>query len=152
MTELYDLTAAELHDGYRDGTVSPVEVTKAVLARIEAWEPKINAMYLIHRETALQAAKESEARWRAHRPLASLDGVPVTIKENVYTKGDPAPIGTAAGDLSPKPVDAPAAARTREAGCGISVPICSGPYPAAAAAPAPELDPLVLRSRRQGFR
>jgi aspartyl-tRNA(Asn)/glutamyl-tRNA(Gln) amidotransferase subunit A len=119
MTELYDLTAAELHDGYRDGSLSPVEITKAVLARIDAWEPKINAMYLVHRESALQAAKESEARWRAHRPLSSLDGVPVTIKENVYTKGDPAPIGTAAGDMTPKPADAPPAGRTREAGCVI---------------------------------
>ena len=119
MTELYDLTAAELSEAYRDGTVSPVEVAKAVLARIDAWEPKINAMYLVSRDSALQTAKESEARWKAHRPLSTLDGVPVTIKENLYTKGDPAPIGTAAGDFSPKPADAPPSARTREAGCVI---------------------------------
>jgi aspartyl-tRNA(Asn)/glutamyl-tRNA(Gln) amidotransferase subunit A len=119
MTELHDLTAAELGEGYRDGTLSPVEVTKAVLARIEAWEPKINAMYLVHRDSALRTARESEARWRAHRPLSTLDGVPVTIKENLYTKGDPAPIGTAAGDTTPKAADAPPSARTREAGCVI---------------------------------
>src|SRR5207248_2744435 len=46
------------------------------------------------------------------------DGVPVTIKENIYTRGDPSPIGTRANeDAPPQPADAPPAARLREAGC-----------------------------------
>jgi aspartyl-tRNA(Asn)/glutamyl-tRNA(Gln) amidotransferase subunit A len=46
--------------------------------------------------------------------------VPVTIKENIYTRGDPAPIGTRANeDAAPQPADAPPAARVREAGCVI---------------------------------
>ena len=68
----------------------------------------------------LEAAKASEARWRAKQPLSPLDGVPVTIKENIYTKGDPAPIGTKANDdAAPQPADSPPAARLREAGCVI---------------------------------
>ena len=46
--------------------------------------------------------------------------MPVTIKENIYTRGDPAPIGTRANeDTPPQPADAPPAARVREAGCVI---------------------------------
>ena len=119
MTAIQDLSAAELSRAFADKTLSPVDATRAALARIDAWEPKLNAMYLVHREQALAAAAASEARWRAGRPLSAIDGVPITLKENIYTKGDPAPIGTASGDLSPKSEDAPQAARVREAGCVI---------------------------------
>ena len=74
----------------------------------------------MQRESALAQARASEARWRAGQPLSPLDGVPVTIKENIYTRGDPAPIGTRANeDAPPQPADAPPAARVREAGCVI---------------------------------
>ncbi|UCE31476.1 MAG: amidase [Burkholderiales bacterium] len=119
MTDLHCLSAAEFSEAYAEGRLSPVEATEAALARIDAWEPKINAMYLVHREAALATARESEARWRAGQPLSPIDGVPLTIKENIYTRGDPAPFGTAASDLTPKAEDAPQAARMREAGCVI---------------------------------
>lgn len=119
MSELHALGAAELSEAYAAGRISPVEVVQDVLSRIDRWEPSINAMYLVHREQALADARASEARWRAGAPLSSIDGLPVTLKENLYTRGDPAPIGTAAGDLSPKAADAPPSARVREAGCVI---------------------------------
>lgn len=120
MAHAHDLTAVEAAAQYARGALSPVEFTQACLARIEACEPQLNAMYRVHREQALAAARESEARWRAKRPLSPLDGVPVTIKENIYTRGDPAPIGTRANeDAPPQPEDAPPAARLREAGCVI---------------------------------
>ena len=37
-----------------------------------------------------------EMRFKQGKPQGALDGVPITIKENIYTRGDPAPIGTAA--------------------------------------------------------
>ncbi len=118
-SDLSALTAAELSGAYAAGTLSPVEVTGAVLAHIERWEPFLNAMYLTHRDTALATARQSEARWRAGKPLSPIDGVPVTIRENLYAAGDPAPIGTASTPLTPKVVDAPAPARCREAGAII---------------------------------
>jgi aspartyl-tRNA(Asn)/glutamyl-tRNA(Gln) amidotransferase subunit A len=51
--------------------------------------------------------------------LSPLDGVPITIKDLIATKGVPVPIGTAAADLTPAAVDQPPAARVREAGCII---------------------------------
>ncbi len=113
-------TAAELSAAYAKRKLSPVEVTEAALARIAAGEPKLNAMYRVHREQALAAARASEARWRKRRPLSAIDGVPITLKENIATRGDPAPIGTRANEAEPpKTEDAPPAARVREAGCVI---------------------------------
>lgn len=117
MTALHDLSAADLLLLYRTRQLSPVEATKAALARIAAWEPKINAMYVIDADGALAAAKASEKRWRQGENRSALDGVPLTVKDNVATKGWPAPIGTAAGDLTPGAADSPPAARVREAGC-----------------------------------
>ena len=117
MTQLSQLSAAELSEAYASRSLSPVEATQAALDRIDAWEPSINAMYRVHREQALADARASEVRWRSGQPLSRLDGVPITIKENLYTRGDPAPIGTAAGDLTPKGADAPPSARVREGGC-----------------------------------
>ena len=116
MTALHDLPAQDLLAAYRQRTLSPVEVTQAVLAHMERWEPHIRATYLLRPEHALAQARASEARWLRGEPQGLLDGVPVTIKENIATQGDPTPLGTAAVPLVPAAVDAPPAARLREAG------------------------------------
>ena len=116
MTALHDLPAQDLLAAYRQRTLSPVEVTQAVLAHMERWEPHIRATYLLRPEHALAQARQSEARWRRGDPQGLLDGVPVTIKENIATQGDPTPLGTAAVPLVPAAADAPPAARLREAG------------------------------------
>jgi len=120
MTAIHELSAAALVAHYADGQLSPVEVTTALLARIDAWEPKLNAMYRVRRAEALAEARAAEGRWRSKAPLSPLDGVPITIKENIATRGDPAPIGTRANEeMPPAEEDAPPAARVREAGCVI---------------------------------
>jgi aspartyl-tRNA(Asn)/glutamyl-tRNA(Gln) amidotransferase subunit A len=120
MAAIHDLDAVQVAAQYSNGALSPVDVAQACLARIAACETKLNAMYRVDREGSLAAARASESRWRAKQPLSPLDGVPVTIKENLYTKGDPAPIGTKANDdAAPQPADSPPASRLREAGCVI---------------------------------
>lgn len=119
MTDLHDLSAHDLWMGYRTHSISPVEATKAALKRIAAWEPKLNAMYIVDPDGALKAAKASERRWKKGEQLSPLDGVPITIKDNIAVKGWPAPVGTAAGNMDPVAADAPPAARVREAGCVI---------------------------------
>ncbi len=117
MTALHDLSAAELSAAYRARELSPVEVVRAAFARIETWEPKINAMYVLDEEGALARATESEERWRVGETLSAIDGVPISIKDNIAVKGFASPLGTAAGDMTPAAVDSPPAARVREAGC-----------------------------------
>ena len=119
MTALHDLPAHDLIAAYRQRSLSPVEVTQAVLAHIEKWEPHIKATYLLRPDAALAQARASEARWLRGEPQGALDGVPSTIKENIATQGDPTPLGTAAVELLPAAADAPPAARMREAGAVI---------------------------------
>ncbi len=115
MAELHELSAGELLALYRSQQASPLEVTRAVLAHVERCEPHLKATYALDADAALAAAGASEARWQRGEPLA-LDGVPVTIKENIATRGTPVPLGTAASALTPAADDAPPAARLREAG------------------------------------
>jgi len=117
MAELHALGAAEMSRLYAAGETSPVEVVRSVIDHIARWEPKLCALYAHDPDSALQQARASEARWRAGAPLSPLDGVPLTLKENIATKGVPMPVGTAATELVPAAEDAPPAARLREAGC-----------------------------------
>ena len=123
---LNELGAAELIAGYRSRALSPVEVTQAVLDHVARWEPHLHASYLLRPELALAQARASETRWRSNAPCGALDGVPVTIKENIATQGDPVPLGTRATDLTPASADAPPAARLNEAG---AVMVCKTTMP-----------------------
>ena len=115
MTIIADLSAAELTDAYRRGRLSPVEVARDVLARVEA-NAKFNAFRPFDAKAALAAASDSEKRWRAGAPLGAADGVPATIKDNIWLKGHPTGRGSKTGDHSPAQADAPACARLREQG------------------------------------
>ena len=123
---LHDLGAHALLAAYRERTLSPVEVAQSVLAHMARWEPQLHASYLLRPELALAQARASEARWQHGAPLGPLDGVPVTIKDNIATAGDPVPLGTAATDLTPAAADAPPAARLRETG---AVLVCKTTMP-----------------------
>ncbi|MFY9514305.1 MAG: amidase [Rubrivivax sp.] len=113
---LHALSAVELAAAYRSGALSPVEVAQDVIAHVQRCEPQLHATWAFDPDTALLMARASEARFRQGAPLSALDGVPVTIKENIATRGVPLPLGTAATTLLPAAEDAPPAARLREAG------------------------------------
>ncbi len=119
MTQIHDMSAVELLAAYKSRKLSPVEAVDAVIARIEAWEPKLKALYAPDFGSARRAAAESAKRWQKGAPVGALDGVPITIKENIATQGVPVPLGTAATELIPAAADAPASARVREAGAVI---------------------------------
>jgi aspartyl-tRNA(Asn)/glutamyl-tRNA(Gln) amidotransferase subunit A len=120
MAAIHELGAVQLAAAFARGEISPVEAANAAWERVGAWEPRLNALYRPDRAASLAAAREAEARWRQGRALSAIDGVPVTIKENIATRGDPAPIGTRANeDAAPEAADSPPAARLREAGCVI---------------------------------
>jgi aspartyl-tRNA(Asn)/glutamyl-tRNA(Gln) amidotransferase subunit A len=113
------MSAAALLSAYRTRALSPVEAMASVIARVEAYEPHVHATWLFTPERALKEARASEARWARGEPIGPLDGVPVTVKDNIATRGDPKPVGTAAEDMTPQQADAPPAQRLREAGAII---------------------------------
>ena len=111
------LDAVALAQHYRRHTLSPVEVTQATLARIDALNPVLNAYCLVDHEAALAAARDSERRWLAGNPLSPIDGVPTSIKDLILTRGWPTLRGSRTIDPEqPWQDDAPATARLREAG------------------------------------
>ena len=121
MADLTQCTATQLLNLYRRGEASPVEATQAVLLRIARLNPLLNAYCWIDDNAALASARLSEARWQAHRhsgaSVLALDGVPVSIKDLILTKGWP----TLRGSKTINPdqaweVDTPVTARLREAG------------------------------------
>ena len=116
MNTLCWLSAADLCNQYAIGGVQPTEALRATLERVAECEPKLNAFYLLKAADATRSALESTARWKSGKSLSPLDGVAITLKENLYTTGDPSPIGTAALPTTPKTVNSPIADRVREAG------------------------------------
>ena len=116
---LHALSAADLIAGFRAKQFSPSEVLDDVLEHVAVWEPRIKALYAFDPEGARATAKASTERWQKGEPTGPLDGVPTTIKDNIATKGVPVPLGTATSRLVPALVDAPPAARLREAGAVI---------------------------------
>ncbi len=121
MADLTQCTATQLLSLYRRGEASPVEATQAVLLRIARLNPLLKAYCWVDDNAALASARLSEARWQAHRhsgaSVLALDGVPVSIKDLILTKGWP----TLRGSKTINPdqaweVDAPVTARLREAG------------------------------------
>src|SRR5665647_3175655 len=123
MSAIADLTCAALTRLYWRGALSPVEVAQDVLARIER-NAGLNAFLPIEPEPVLAAAKESEARWRAAAPLGAIDGVPASIKDNIWAKGLPTRRGSKTSNAKPAEADSPATARLREQGAVILGKTC----------------------------
>ncbi|MEP7029973.1 MAG: amidase [Pseudolabrys sp.] len=123
MNAITDMSSAALAKAYASGALSPVEVTRDVLARIEKHNV-FNAFVVVDQEGALAAAVQSEARWRKGSPLGAIDGVPATIKDNIWAKGLPTRRGSKTSDPAPAQADSPAVARLREQGAVILGKTC----------------------------
>src|SRR5438309_97936 len=121
-TDLAFASIEEIGRLFRKRKLSPVEVTKLMLARIELVNPKLNAYITVTAELALAQAKKAESELfvppgrKGHRDRGPLHGIPVSLKDNIYTRG----IRTTAGsrilkDFIPKE-DAAVVRQLREAG------------------------------------
>lgn len=114
--ELCFASVAELTALFRRRALSPVELMRAVLARIERLEPRLNAFATLLAEPAMEAARAAEARFLAEDRPPPLLGIPVTIKDLTITKGIP----TERGSFTQKGVipteDTPFVERLAEAG------------------------------------
>ncbi|MFO1246115.1 MAG: amidase [Ramlibacter sp.] len=117
--ELWRLSAAQLVVGYQAGDFSPVEVLAACQARMAATQPAINAFVHVDHAGAQAAAQASAQRWARGEPLGSLDGVPVSLKDNLHAQGLPTSWGSLlTGGFVPAQDELPVA-RLRAAGAVI---------------------------------
>jgi aspartyl-tRNA(Asn)/glutamyl-tRNA(Gln) amidotransferase subunit A len=87
------ITLAALARAYREDSLSPVEVTKAMLERVEGDET--NAFITVTAERALEDAARAEKELRSGRDRGPLHGVPVGLKDLVYTRGVRTTMGSA---------------------------------------------------------
>ncbi len=118
--ELHYLSAKDLTTFYAQGELSPVEVTQAVLDRIETDGPDYNAFRQTNPESALDSAQKSEQRWLRGKPCGLIDGVPTTIKDLVLTRGWPTLRGSLTVDpAGPWDDDAPSTDKLRKHGAVI---------------------------------
>ena len=119
MTQINSLTAAELLRLYRHRELSPVEVTRDQLDRIDTFQAAINAFIIVDRDGALKAAHASEARWQKGEPIGLADGLGATVKDNIWLKGFASRRGSLTSASAPMKEDAPAVVRLRESGAVI---------------------------------
>ena len=115
-TEISQLSGSDLLRLYRRRDLSPVEVVHDALARIDRFEPQINAFVAVDSDGALAAARASQARWARGEPQGLLDGLPATVKDNIDVKGLPSRKGSLTTSAAPAAADAPAVARLRKQG------------------------------------
>src|SRR2546422_653241 len=85
--ELVWRPATELAALIRSKQISPVELTEAVLARIDALNPRLNAFCLVAHDLARRGAREAEIAVTKAEPLGALHGVPLSIKDVIFTRG-----------------------------------------------------------------
>ena len=112
-------TAGALAAAYASGSTSPVEVAEEVLARVAAREHEVHAFADFDAASVRAAARASADRWRRGEALGPLDGVPVTVKENMHRSGVAARGGTAGSNPVVPEADSPIVARLLEGGAVI---------------------------------
>ena len=118
-TELWRWDAVPLVAAIRTGKISSREVTQAVLGRLEAVNPKLNAVTVALAEQARAAADRADAAVRRGEPLGPLHGVPVTIKENADQQGEATANGVVAFKDLVAATDSPQVANWKRAGAVI---------------------------------
>lgn len=118
--EPLQLDAVELARAFKARKLSPVEVTTAVLDAVDASQSTLNAFVAVDRKGALVAARESEQRWLCGNERGTLDGIPVSVKDNIYVQGLPTRFGSKAiPEDQTRGVDSPSVARLREQGAVV---------------------------------
>jgi aspartyl-tRNA(Asn)/glutamyl-tRNA(Gln) amidotransferase subunit A len=80
---LWRQSATALTRMYRSGETTPSIALEAVLGRYDEINDRLNAVVILNREEAWRAASASSERWAKGKPLGALDGVPVSVKDNL---------------------------------------------------------------------
>jgi aspartyl-tRNA(Asn)/glutamyl-tRNA(Gln) amidotransferase subunit A len=113
---LWQLPATELQCRYRDGSLTPLAVTQAVLARTDTVNARLNAVVARRDDAVLAEAAASARRFEQGAPLSAIDGIPFTLKDSLFSADLPTTCGTAALREFRPGHDELAAARARAGG------------------------------------
>jgi aspartyl-tRNA(Asn)/glutamyl-tRNA(Gln) amidotransferase subunit A len=117
--DLSTLSLAEASARIRSRSVSPVQLTEACLARIQTYNPKLNAFITVLRDQALAHARELEAEQRSGKLRSPLHGIPIALKDNIDTAGIRTTAASAVFDDRVPDEDAEVTRRLKAAGAVI---------------------------------
>jgi len=112
---LFDHTARQLLALLRSGELTSVELTTALLKRIEEHDGSIGAFLLVQRDAALAQAEDIDRRRAAGEPLGRLAGLPVAVKDLLCCEGVTTTCASRMLEHFRPPYDATAVARLKEA-------------------------------------
>lgn len=138
MSSVCDLTAIEMLEAFQTRSLSPVEVTLAVIERAHAIQPALNPFCHIDEEGALAAARVSEKAWLSGENIRAMEGVPVSIKDVTTVKGWHLGRGSLTSEGNPPAsADSPSVERLRGAGAVLfaSTTSCEGGWKAVTDSP-----------------
>ncbi len=93
---LWQISACELQRRFRDGSLTPIAVASACLERLEAVNPRLNAVIVRRDRQFLAEAEQASLRFARRQPLSLLDGIPISVKDSLLTADMPTSWGTAA--------------------------------------------------------
>ena len=116
MTDPANLSLVEVAAAILEHKLSSVEVTRALLARIERWQPVLNAFVRVEAEEALAAAAAADAAMRDRTTLGPLHGVPLAHKDMFYFAGKLSECGSKIRKGWVAPTTSAATARLQSAG------------------------------------
>lgn len=112
-------TAAELVADFAAGRITPVDALRAAMRRLDAVNPELNAVVTVDQDGAYEAAVAATKRWERGEPASALDGVPITVKDNIPVAGLRCTWGSKLFAEHVPAQDETAVARLRAAGCVI---------------------------------
>ncbi|NJP07905.1 MAG: Asp-tRNA(Asn)/Glu-tRNA(Gln) amidotransferase subunit GatA [Chloroflexaceae bacterium] len=115
-SDLYTMTISAASAALEAGDISAVELTEAVLRRIDAVEPQIQAFLTVTADHARLQAQEADTRRSQHGRLSMLDGIPLAIKDVICTHGVRTTCGSRMLDTFVPPYDATVMVRLNQAG------------------------------------
>ena len=110
------LPATDMARAVRDKQLSPVEITEAVLERLEDLNPGLNAFFTVTADLAMEAAQRAEAAVADGAPLGALHGVPVSFKDSMITRDVPTTVGSKIFEHNVPDENAPVVERILSAG------------------------------------
>jgi aspartyl-tRNA(Asn)/glutamyl-tRNA(Gln) amidotransferase subunit A len=119
LEEVTGLSLAAASVGIRSRALTPTQLVRACLARIDTYNPKLNTFITVMKEQALAQARELEAEQRAGRLRSPLHGIPVALKDNIDTAGVRTTAASAVFDDRTPDTDAEVAGRLKAAGAII---------------------------------
>jgi aspartyl-tRNA(Asn)/glutamyl-tRNA(Gln) amidotransferase subunit A len=119
MSEILDLSIAQLHEGFKNKEFSSAEVTGTYLSEISRMDPEIGAYLAVTKDLAMEQAEAADEIISQGKPFGPLHGIPCSIKDSITVRGQQATTASKILENYIAPYDATVITRLKKAGSVI---------------------------------